>query len=357
MALLRVWVSLTIGLTCCAQLVLGTCKPPTLDTLKIKGGRYNSSGIYQEGQKLNLECLPGFTRTAFLLNGTGQTIRLSNFSITCLKNGSWSHIPKCRPRPCPNLGELLNGNIVLNESSLEFGGKAVFKCIDGYKLIGEAVIYCVVTTDKTVGWSGTLPSCEKSKCIPPSSATTVNILNPKDVYEYLEVVRFECKNKSFTLIGSPNNICYQDSKWSHDPPECKYIRCRRPEILNGRINEAGYYRKYNETMTIHCAEGYKVNGNNILTCTEDNSWDPKPLPKCIQVNTFKSTTLRTSTKPHFAISTASRLTSNTLNKKPRPPPFDWMPSLPGVGTPIILVTLCVIIFIVIGLVAVFLNKS
>nr|BEG22995.1 homolog of EHV2 E3 membrane protein E3 [Macronycteris gammaherpesvirus 1] len=379
MAPLKEGLFLILGLLCDIQVVFGTCGPPTLDTLKIANGKYNSSGVYSEGHQLQLECLPGFTKTAFVLNGSsggGRPISVSNLTITCLNNGSWSLIPKCRPKQCSNLGDITNGEIVMNESSRLYGGKVTFRCNEGYRLIGETAIYCDVT-GTSVGWSNEPPTCEKVLCKPPTVSELVAIQTLKDVYEFSEAVRFECKNKSLSLIGSAISICSINSEWSPNPPKCKYVRCLHPYIQNGVFVERVYSHKYNDSLTITCNRGYINFGRNHITCNEDSSWVPNPLPKCIKATTShsttsrsttsrsttsrsttsRSTTSRSTTKGKIEYMTQERLTSHIVNKKPKPTPITWIPSLPGAGTPIILVTLCVFIFIIIGLVAVFLNKS
>lgn len=72
--------------------------------------------------------------------------------------GKWSApIPKCELVRCPSLesGVLLEPYLQLEEHNNSYGGRTVFSCAWGYRLVGTPGIECELNGN----WSATLPKC------------------------------------------------------------------------------------------------------------------------------------------------------------------------------------------------------
>ena len=73
---------------------------------------------------------------------------------SCEANGRWSQSPpSCVPVDCEDPGSPQNS--VRSLSATTLGNKVVYKCVEGYRLVGESMRECL----KTGRWSHSLPSC------------------------------------------------------------------------------------------------------------------------------------------------------------------------------------------------------
>lgn len=73
--------------------------------------------------------------------------------------GKWSApVPTCEPVRCPPLDdppEILQPQLHLEEHNTSYGGRAVFSCSWGYRLVGQPGLECELNGQ----WSGPLPEC------------------------------------------------------------------------------------------------------------------------------------------------------------------------------------------------------
>lgn len=110
-------------------------------TLRVEGTRLGHNAIFQ--------CPRGF-----IVNGTAN--------LTCQASGKWSApVPSCAPVRCPSLdapGGLAEPHLKLEEHNSTYGGRAVFSCAWGYKLLGPPGIECELDGN----WSGPLPKCVRT---------------------------------------------------------------------------------------------------------------------------------------------------------------------------------------------------
>lgn len=119
-----------------------TCEPISVSgmhlTVRVEGTRLGHSAIFQ-------------CPTGYIVSGSPN--------LTCQASGKWSaSVPKCEPVKCPAFntpGGLEEPHLQLEEHNNSFGGRAVFSCAWGYKLVGAPGIECEITGN----WSGKLPRC------------------------------------------------------------------------------------------------------------------------------------------------------------------------------------------------------
>ena len=68
------------------------------------------------------------------------------------------------------------------------------------------------------------------------------------LYGFLDYFRYR-------LIGSSEQICKADGKWSEDVPSCIHINCSIPElIINGKVHFDSITYGFN--ITFSCNQGY-----------------------------------------------------------------------------------------------------
>ncbi|XP_026330613.1 locomotion-related protein Hikaru genki-like [Hyposmocoma kahamanoa] len=103
---------------------------------------------FTQGTKLghvaHFSCQPGFH-----LNGSAV--------LTCMGDGRWSFLPPtCEETFCPMLGSL-GAHLSVVEYNSSFGGRAVFQCAWGYRLVGAPGLEC----EQDGTWSGAVPQCTR----------------------------------------------------------------------------------------------------------------------------------------------------------------------------------------------------
>ena len=103
------------------------------------------------GTVVQFGCISGFT-----INGTTITI--------CQSNGTWSSsVPTCvmTEAQCPEIPLLKH--MIASSSNRSVGAEVTLACEKGYKIDGEATIYC--TENST--WSDSFPECTADSTPPP----------------------------------------------------------------------------------------------------------------------------------------------------------------------------------------------
>lgn len=73
--------------------------------------------------------------------------------------GKWSAtVPNCAPVRCQSLIGNLELHLKLEEHNFTYGGRAIFSCAWGYRLMGPPGIECEIDGN----WSGPLPKCVRT---------------------------------------------------------------------------------------------------------------------------------------------------------------------------------------------------
>ncbi|XP_072336380.1 C4b-binding protein alpha chain-like [Scyliorhinus torazame] len=212
--------------------------------------------------KLKYQCLPGYRLV-------GRSLR------NCYRSGWDNRAPRCEPKSCGNPGELLNG--YYEAGSVTFGNTATFYCNRGYIMVGRSERTCDVH-----GWAGKIPQCDSVKCNGFQPINNMIIPTPfnRDDWENGMVAQFSCTG-DYSVIGAEELVCTESGEWSNPPPVCKDVQCARPQMpAHGEIVAGfGFRYKYRETITYRCKKGYRLEGDNVIECTENNRFLPLP-PTC-----------------------------------------------------------------------------
>ncbi|XP_029055571.2 locomotion-related protein Hikaru genki isoform X4 [Osmia bicornis bicornis] len=190
--------------------VLSLPEPPLIG--KIEGAHMGHGAVF--------ECPVGFR-----LEGAA--------GITCQYNGKWSaDVPRCETIECPPMDIVSDAWLQLIEYNNSFGGKAVFACMWGHKLLGSQSIEC----QGDGSWSGAMPICAEITCPPPSIPKSGRIVEQTNrhhsgrkqhqqqqqqqrirAYKVGALVRFACL-PGHQLLGEASIICTENGTWSHPSP-------------------------------------------------------------------------------------------------------------------------------------------
>ncbi|NWW93649.1 CR1L protein, partial [Rhynochetos jubatus] len=224
---------------------------------------------YPVGTSLRYRCRPGYT----LAGGSSPL-------VTCLNTSLWHANPdfcvvkSCRPP------DIMNGNFNYT-TDLLLGTTIIYTCDTGYRLVGQQTARCVLENNE-VFWDNT-PYCDIIPCSPPPVIENAQSSAGNQDFTFGMAVTYRC-NTGFSRIGDPTIHCTVNEDlegvWSGPPPECKVVRCKNPEVKNGRkLSGFGTEYTYRDTVTFECYPGYLLNGSSVVTCGADNTWNP-PVPTC-----------------------------------------------------------------------------
>ncbi|NXA94748.1 C4BPA protein, partial [Melanocharis versteri] len=250
----------------------GTCpRPERLQYAELSPSSREMES-FPVGSKISYVCRPGYIKVPGM-----------SLTQTCDADLQWSPTGVfCTGRKCVYPGDLENG--YFDATDLAFGSKLTFSCKEGYRLRGNEEISCVIKNEG-VGWSGTLPYCEKIPCEPPPKIANGDY-EERGSYVYQSSVTYRCRD-SFSLIGPATIHCTSDALsngvWSGPPPECRVVKCENPRVENGRkISGFGPSYSYKDSVVFECNQGYFLVGAEVITCEENNAWAP-PKPTCNKI--------------------------------------------------------------------------
>ncbi|XP_063274748.1 membrane cofactor protein isoform X2 [Prinia subflava] len=256
----------------------GACAPPERLQYAELNEPFREMQNFPVGTQISFSCRPGYMRAPGM-----------SLTRTCGADLQWSPTTVfCTERKCTYPGDLENG--YFDPGDLTFGSKLTFSCNEGYRLRGNQEITCVIKNEG-VGWSGTLPYCEKIPCAPPPQIAN-GVYEERASYVYQSSVTYRCQDvprgsDPFSLIGPDTIFCTSDANsngvWSGPPPQCRVVKCKNPSVKNGRkISGFGHSYTYKDSVVFECDQGYFMVGAEIITCEENNTWVP-PEPTCEKI--------------------------------------------------------------------------
>ncbi|XP_013911074.1 PREDICTED: zona pellucida sperm-binding protein 3 receptor-like isoform X1 [Thamnophis sirtalis] len=254
--------------------VQSECQTPVLPPNSSPRGGGDLAQSYPIGTVLRLQCDPGYTPKS-------GTIR----SMTCLDTNKWSELPTlCERRRCTT-PSIDFGNMESTDGLL-LGDKVTFSCNEGYILIGSPTLRCVLRFGK-VDWDRSLPYCKSIFCTsPPLIANGDYEGGSSGEYHVFSAVTYWCK-AGYSLIGQSTIACKvaengRDGIWDSSPPECKKVKCLRPNIPNGRMPYGSRETyTYQHSIFIECSPGFTLVGSSTIYCDANSEWNPS-VPQCVK---------------------------------------------------------------------------
>ncbi|KGL83816.1 Zona pellucida sperm-binding protein 3 receptor, partial [Tinamus guttatus] len=244
--------------------VLGRCPSPPA----VEHANLNPQLNLLVGSTITYFCKSGYT----LLPGVSA-------ESTCLKNFTWSKLPKlCQRIHCPNPTINHGRQTSPTQAAYSFEDTAEFRCDPGYVLKGTQRIQC--WSDGT--WRPPVPYCDRVCDQPPKIKSGQHSGLKMQHYPYGSKVTYSCA-EGLSLVGESSLYCTsvdgENLTWSGAAPECRVVRCPKPVIAHGGMSRPQHTFPYGEAVGFSCDEGYELHGSNRSECGADSAWHP-PLPTC-----------------------------------------------------------------------------
>jgi len=244
------------------------------------------AGHNRLGAKVIYTCRPGHVARGAL-------------SRECLLGGRWSGSkPSCEFVDCGNPDELLNGQVELLDSRTTYDAEVRYSCSDDYNMAGDTTRRCEANSR----WTRAQTECEIIKCDAPRAPNGGRVSGYN--YEVHHKVEYSCM-PGHTLVGDPVLQCLRTGEWSHSPPKCRYVDCRKIKEIDGG-NEL-YVNKtthLNSVVRFSCDKTFALKGQKEVTCLDTGEWSGPP-PTCTEIrctiperpnNTVVSISSRSSTE-------------------------------------------------------------
>ncbi|GBN09560.1 Sushi, von Willebrand factor type A, EGF and pentraxin domain-containing protein 1, partial [Araneus ventricosus] len=225
----------------------------------IAHGYWKSDG-QRFGQRVTYYCYEGY-------QPVGQTVRV------CMEDQKWEPgPPECRPVNCGSLPQ--GENIILETTSLVFGGRATYSCREGFRLEGPNIRDCLSNGK----WSGHDPTCDIIRCPDPLKVSHAYLIYSDN--RYGSGVEYYC-DEGYKLIGSVQRLCTAEGQWEGPEPQCVQIRCAQPPSLsNGEIRN--HDTTYRSVVQYTCHRGYELKGPAERVCLSDETWSGAD-PSCVAI--------------------------------------------------------------------------
>ncbi|XP_075546838.1 sushi, von Willebrand factor type A, EGF and pentraxin domain-containing protein 1-like [Dermacentor variabilis] len=233
---------------------LAPCKIPTLEHAYVNLSTPESR--LEHGRRLSVSCHEHYE---LAYNSTPPRCN----------NGSWTHLPICAPARCKSLPERPAHGFVIAPKT-DHGMRALFRCTDGYQLVGPNVTVC-----QFGNWTHeAVPLCRETTCSLPEvpngsfrELTTERPLDPAELISHGTLVELVC-GRGFQVQGQPELRCWQGQWTPGLLPECLPEPCELPALRGGR-----YLGGYRAGLTI--SPGSSVE----YACDEPHlrQWPPSPL--------------------------------------------------------------------------------
>ncbi|XP_065178430.1 mucin-2-like isoform X6 [Sycon ciliatum] len=159
----------------------------------------------------------------------------------------------------------------------DFGvGRIVqYRCDAGYNLEGPPVRVCQADGQ----WSGSLPTCSRPSCLPPSRIENgQRIVSPDNgLYSVGTTVTYSCV-AGYSLLGTNVLRCLPNGQYSEPAPTCRVSSCSDPGTPANAIREGDEFT-VSSVVRFTCRPGYTLRGTEFRVCQEDGSWTGTP-PEC-----------------------------------------------------------------------------
>ncbi|XP_025834968.1 sushi, von Willebrand factor type A, EGF and pentraxin domain-containing protein 1 [Agrilus planipennis] len=216
----------------------------------------------------------------------------------CQESKMWSDsAPKCEEIRCPEPilaehsilsvtgNDRMYGRTLIRTSettsaastTYKIGAIVKYRCERGYKVVGEPLSTC----EDTGKWSGDTPQCVYVDCGPPENIANGKVTMVSNATYYGALALYYC-DTNYELDGVSRRLCQENGTWSLDPPVCKEIQCKDPDVLEGVMVSVSTY-SVGGIAHYSCPRGHTMQGNSTRTCLIKGNWSER-APTCIPVD-------------------------------------------------------------------------
>ncbi|ELU09492.1 hypothetical protein CAPTEDRAFT_223674 [Capitella teleta] len=216
--------------------------------------------------EVEVSCSEGY----FFAQESYQEVPSVSQTIQCgLRGWNVARMPQCEPVYCGQPTNIVENSYVVDSTGVQYQDTITYGCLAGYTLGGsDGVVTCL----KDGTWDNNFPTCQAHVCdeitsIQNGTMTGTNGVEPYT--EYASILEFECDD-GFELNGDPIIICTESPEW--EAPTCEIKECQSLVIENGALDPQGNI-VLGESANVTCNEGYRVNGSAVLTCLDTKLFD------------------------------------------------------------------------------------
>ncbi|XP_065196834.1 sushi, von Willebrand factor type A, EGF and pentraxin domain-containing protein 1-like isoform X2 [Sycon ciliatum] len=185
-------------------------------------------------------------------------------ALTACANGGFQHVPQssttgsCFQRYYAHLVAAGNANI-----TLWIQGSSGLTCYPQSAPCPTLSSFICGKTDIAAAPGGSTP------CPAPPSIDNAMVIAPSG-RQFPSDVLYKC-NPGYSIVGSNTAQCQKDGMWHNPAKHCQQEVCNTPYIANGFT--AGTAPMFN----ISCCTGYKLVGQNTVSCTSNTSTTKLPI--------------------------------------------------------------------------------
>jgi hypothetical protein len=178
----------------------------------------NNVTVAEHGKRLAVECVSDYEFAA------------SGHPVLC-NNGTWSIVPTCSPARCKQMPKPPKNGMVIAPKT-DHSMKAVFKCKDGFELVGGGPYNNSYSVECQYGnWTGDVPHCVEVYCPFPGYVQNGKVLlvGNMGVYDYRPYVKkvvnnkqimYDCDKGYYLSEGPPGATCIGGSWSPKELPKC-----------------------------------------------------------------------------------------------------------------------------------------
>ncbi|XP_034950831.1 uncharacterized protein Hasp [Chelonus insularis] len=211
---------------CLAPCIIPEIEKGSISIASHEVNHINNVTVVEHGERLNVHCIDNYEFAA------------NNTPVMC-NNGTWTIIPTCSPARCKQMPRAPKNGMVI-APKMNHGMRAIFKCKDGFTLVGGGPDNSSMYVECNYGtWIGEIPHCEEVYCAFPGYVKNGKVLlvGNMGVYDYRPYVKkvpnnkqimYDC-DKGYVLDEGPTGATCIGGKWSpKELPTC--LRGQHPRL-------------------------------------------------------------------------------------------------------------------------------
>ncbi|NP_001274078.1 P-selectin [Canis lupus familiaris] len=163
--------------------------------------------------------------------------------------------------------------------NFSFNSECSFYCTEGYELNGPSKLECLASGT----WTNKPPRCVATQCPPLKTPEqgSMNCLHSVEAFQYQSSCHFSCE-EGFALVGPEVVQCTASGMWTAAAPVCEAVACgplKSPVHGSMDCSPSSRAFQYNTSCRFHCAEGFRLEGADLVQCTDLGQWTA-PAPAC-----------------------------------------------------------------------------
>ncbi|XP_072686626.1 P-selectin isoform X3 [Canis lupus baileyi] len=204
---------------------------------------------------------------------------IGNYTCSCFPGFYGSECEYVRE--CGNFD--LPQHVLMNCShplgNFSFNSECSFYCTEGYELNGPSKLECLASGT----WTNKPPRCVATQCPPLKTPEqgSMNCLHSVEAFQYQSSCHFSCE-EGFALVGPEVVQCTASGMWTAAAPVCEAVACgplKSPVHGSMDCSPSSRAFQYNTSCRFHCAEGFRLEGADLVQCTDLGQWTA-PAPAC-----------------------------------------------------------------------------